>query len=163
MRNQVLMITILVAMALLVSGSASAKEREFVERNCAILGHGIHSMLKDHTTKDGFTDLVEYVLFCGVELRAAPNRKLRGYYTKEVGYEVTRHWGYLMYWPHQENFSRKAVKKGILKKGQWQTYVNGLHNLVVLKAGPEIVNGGWEWCGFGAWKYCDVFLPKRLP
>ena len=149
------MITILVAMALLVSGSASAEDREFVERNCASFGHGIHQMLKDHTTKDGFTDLVQYALFCGVELRAAPNRELRGHYNKEVGYEVTRHWGFLMFWPTQQSGYRKAVEKGEWKKGQWQTLEKGLHNLVVLEAGPEIINGGWEYCGFDAWRYCD--------
>ncbi len=146
---------ILVAMALLVSGSASAEDREFVERNCASVGYGIHQMLKDHTTKDGFTDLLNYALFCGVKLRAAPNRELRGHYTKEVGYEVTRHWGFLMYWPTQKSIKRKAVERGEWKKGQWRTEAKGLHNLVVLEEGPEIVNGSWMYCTVDVWNLCD--------
>lgn len=145
----------LVGASLMVSVAAGASGDEaFVRSNCASLGHGIHQKVENYRTKDGFTDIVLFSLFCGVELQAHGQRELRGSYTQEVGYEVVRHWGYLKYTPTPESWKRAAVEAGRWKVGRWKTRARGLNNLVILDEGPEIVNGSWNYCTEDARHLC---------
>lgn len=148
---------ILIISLLMSSGLtfADGEDEEFVRHNCEALGHGIHQKVENYTTEDGFSDIVMYSLFCGVELRAGEGRTLRGHYTQEVGYELSLDWGYLKYTPTSMSIQRRAVEEGVWEIGEWESRSRELHNIVVLAPGPEIINGSWSWCHANDFHYCD--------
>lgn len=133
-------------MAIAVALAGCQSEQDFVRDTCDKLGNGIHQKVEEYTTEDGFTNLVIYSLFCGVELRANGDRRLKGQYAQETGYQVKRHWGYLKYTPTPESVKRAAVESGHWEIGTWKTRASGLNNTVVLEEGPKIVNGNWSYC-----------------
>lgn len=136
-----------------------AQEESFVKGVCEKLGHGIHQKMERYTTEDGFTDLVEHSVFCGVRLLAHGDRTLKGHYTQEIGYQEKRHWGYLKYTPSSASRKRAAVEQGNWKLGEWNTRAQGLNASVVLDEGPDIVNGSWSFCVQGTEFQCSDEYP----
>lgn len=154
-RNRKVIVCMVIGAATLISEPVVGSGKEFVKSACAKLGNGIHQKVENDTTEGGFTDIVIYTLFCGVELRAHGERTLKGYYTRETGYEVKRYWGYLKYTPTPESVKRTSVENGQWQIGTWKTRARGLNNIVVLEKGPEIVNGSWSYCTEDARHLCS--------